>query len=442
MSGVALILAGHGSHISPNTAGIVWAYVDRLRSWGVAAEVSACFWKEPPAFSQILATVCAEQVVVVPVFTARGYFSSEVIPTEMGLRGSVTECGGKTVQLMATIGEHPLLESIVERRLRDLVAEYGLRPEETAAAIIGHGTPRNRHSRDATQQQADRIRALNWLSEVVAVYLDDEPTIPSIYHSTRAENIIALPYFLAQGSHVTQDLPRALGITGEKVPERAQGRNIYYGEAVGTDESICQVILELARESGLPFPVAEAAVGSWDGFPLAGSQELMEALEREGTLRFGQLIVSRERVWHGEEAVASRAIGSPAALRAHLRERPFRPLPTSTDLPSGWHVDLAEQRQAHAVIETVYPGLVADWAAQKRGDLQTESLVGISGRQGGMFKDIDKLPEPVVRRTVETVCGNCIRQPTWYAPNEQADLPCRAACNLWLSTARKLGGAA
>ena len=35
MSRVALILAGHGSHISAETAGVVWRYADRLRRLGV-----------------------------------------------------------------------------------------------------------------------------------------------------------------------------------------------------------------------------------------------------------------------------------------------------------------------------------------------------------------------------------------------------------------------
>ena len=53
MTDSALILAGHGSHVSPNTAGVVWSYVDRLRALGTAPEVTACFWKEPPALNQV-----------------------------------------------------------------------------------------------------------------------------------------------------------------------------------------------------------------------------------------------------------------------------------------------------------------------------------------------------------------------------------------------------
>ena len=90
MSEVALILAGHGSHVSPTTAGLVWGYVDRLRLLGVAAEITACFWKEPPSYSQVIHTVASQNVVVVPVFTAQGYFADDVLPSEMGLDGPLT----------------------------------------------------------------------------------------------------------------------------------------------------------------------------------------------------------------------------------------------------------------------------------------------------------------------------------------------------------------
>ena len=90
MSGVALVLAGHGSHISAETAGVVWGYVDRLRRMGVADEITACFWKEQPALSRVLDSVAADEVVIVPVFTAQGYFTRDVLPAEMGLTGALT----------------------------------------------------------------------------------------------------------------------------------------------------------------------------------------------------------------------------------------------------------------------------------------------------------------------------------------------------------------
>lgn len=442
MSGTALILAGHGSHVSANTAGIVWGYVDQLRHWGVADEITACFWKEAPAISQVLDTVEADDVVIVPVFTARGYFTSEVIPTELGLADGDRFRSGRRIQLTPPLGEHPLLQSIVERQLRATIERYNLSPGKTAAAIIGHGTRRNRQSRDTARYQAQRIRELNWLREVVDVYLDDEPDIPSVYQSTSAENIIALPYFVAAGSHVRVDVPRALGIADPDGVNQVNGRSVYYCEPVGTDESVCQVILELARTTGLPFPMKKAA-SKWSGFPSAGRRALLQTIESGTILPIGQVMADRNRVWHCDSEGESEAIDSPAALRAFIREEPFRPLATSADLPKGWHVELAEPKDAHAVIETVYPGLVADWTAKKRGKLATETLKDIGMRQSGMFKDIHRLPQNVIKMALDEICGNCVRQPTWRqgVSRSGSQLPCRSACNLWLSTARQLGDA-
>lgn len=439
MSGVALVLAGHGSHISAETAGVVWRYVDRLRRMGVADEITACFWKELPAFSRVLDSVAADEVVVVPVFTAQGYFTRDVLPAEMGLDGPLTRRGKRRIHLTPTVGEHKLLDSIVNARLRDTVDRFGLQPDQTAAAIIGHGTPRNRNSRAAARAQAERLRALGWLREVVAVYLDDEPAIASVYHNTSSPNIIALPYFLAEGSHVTGDVPRALGISGGRAAESVNGRKVFYCEPVGADELICQVILELARETGLAFNCREHG-GDWFAFPAAGRSTLLSALKRKGIMRFGQVMLSADQAWRSGDSAPGRAMSTPGELRAHLRDTPFRPLPTSADLPGGWRVDLAAPEQAHAVLETVYPGLATDWAARQSGQFATESLQTVSQRQVGMFKDIHLLPRPLVKQTVEEVCAGCVCQPTWWQARKSASaaLPCRSACNLWLSKAQKI----
>ena len=463
MSEIALILAGHGSHISPNTAGIVWRCVDRLRRWGAAAEITACFWKEAPSFCYALDAIRARQVAVVPVFTAQGYFTQTVIPTEMGLDSPVTHKSGKIIYLTPGIGEHPLLGEIVRQRVQDTLISQRLPLNETAVAVIGHGTRRNRQSREAARRQARLIGRQIAVREVVDAYLDDEPDIPSIYQSTRAKNIIALPYFLANGSHVTRDVPRALGLTQNSFPESVEGRNVFYTEPVGSVETLCAVILELARDTGLPFEIGEG--GLWSGFPKVGRDSLLAALEHDKILRLGQVMVTRNKAWHADDGGG--ALSSPATLRAFAREDPFRPLPTSSDLPGGWHVELEHPAQAHAVIETIYPGLVADWAAQKQGTFAAESLADTAARQSGMFKDIHKLPSDVIEKAVEKVCGRCIRQPIWWDADSEPlhphpkslpqneggtltaqkkpmaeEISCKSACNIWLSTARQMGARA
>ena len=436
MSEVALVLAGHGSHISPHTAGVVWRYVDQLRRWGVADEITACFWKEPPSFRHVFDALLARRVVVVPVFTARGYFTSDVIPNEMGLTDTVTLSGDKTILLTRPIGEHKMLETIVQEFVRDTLSVHNLDTAKTAVAIIGHGTRRNPDSRNAARHQADRLRERQLVREVVDVYLDDDPDIPSLYRNTTAQNIIALPYFVAPGSHVSLDVPGALGIAEGAAPHHVNGRNVFYGDPVGIDDRICQVILDLARESGFPFAVNRTA-SPWSGFPKAGRETLLRALNGNHLLRFGQVTLSRERVWRDCEHQPNLVFESPAQLRSHLRDDPFRPLPTATDLPSGWQVKLDSPDQAHAVLETAYPGLVADWSAARKGRLKTESLEEVSRRQQGMFRDIHSLDAGAIDRTIKRVCGSCVRQPTWQDSSPPGELPCRSACNMWLSTAVK-----
>lgn len=445
MTESALILAGHGSHISPNTAGVVWSYVDRLRALGAAEEVTACFWKEPPALNQVLDTVRAAQIFVVPVFTARGYFTGSVIPSEMALQGPMTWRDGKKITLTRPLGEHPAMARVVRNIVREHLDEHGLDPADTAVAIIGHGTRRNPNSRDTTKFQAKSLRDMNWVGEVADVYLDDEPDIPSIYRSTRAGNIIALPYFLAPGSHVSIDVPRALGLSGRAAPQTVAGRNVFYTQSLSDDASICSAIHELALEAGLPNrrnPEADP----WQGFPKVGRGSLLKALKertrKKQLLQFGQVLLTGKRVWHCDNNENSASMPAAAQLRAHLRADPFRPLPTAADLPAGWRVDLDQPAQAHAVLETIYPGLVADWARKRQGDFAAESLEVTSQRQHGMFRGLHNLAAELIERTVYSVCGACVRQPTWWVDEPAAELPCKAACNIWLSRAAEAGESA
>ena len=247
----ALILAGHGSHISPHTAGLVWGCVDRLRALGVADEITACFWKEPPSFRGVLDTVQAREVVIVPVFTAQGYFTQTVIPAEMGLDGARTIRDGRVIHYARTLGEHPGLVAVVRQRVTETLAAAALDPQEVAVAVIGHGTPRSATSQDATRQQAAQLHAAGLVAEVFAVYLDDDPPIQSLYDTVRAPTIIAVPFFLAPGSHVKQDVPRALGL-GES-GGTVRGKRVFYTAPVGTAETLDTLMLDLARETGLPF---------------------------------------------------------------------------------------------------------------------------------------------------------------------------------------------
>jgi hypothetical protein len=127
-------------------------------------------------------------------------------------------------------------------------------------------------------------------------------------------------------------------------------------------------------------------------------------------------------------------LSDPAALRGHVRRDPFRPLATSADLPRDWVVRLDRRAQIHAVVETIYPGLIAEWA--RRETLPVTPLETLASRQTGMYRQIDALSAERRAEVVVQVCGNCVRHPTWF-DGIREPLPCAEACNLWLSHALK-----
>jgi len=449
MTKTALVLAGHGSHISPQTAGLVWEHVDELRALNVADEVTAAFWKEMPSLHTVFNSLEATDITVVPLFTAQGYFTQTVIPAEMGLSGPITHRDGRTVRYTRTLSEHPYLGQVVRERIEDALQRLHSAPEQTAIAIVGHSTKRNPESRRATEQQADAIREAGLAREVVAIYLDDDPQIQTIYDLTRAPNLVVVPYFLAMGSHTAIDVPRELGLHpyqpyfGE-IQDNVNGRVVYYTQPVGVAGDLPTAILELAREAGMPAGVQSSDKG---GVPQAGASGFMGALQMAGKLSFGQLQISSEKDAQGNPYYCIAVPGEGEyeydfmdfqALRRFIRENPFRSLATSNDLGTGWYVKVTSLKAVHQVVETIYPSAVADWAAQRRGEFQPNTFTATSARQTGDYRPLVCMDRAEQNAIVGQVCGRCVRHPTWFrGTTPENAIPCPEPCNHWLSAALK-----
>lgn len=431
----ALLLAGHGSHISPNTAGLVWSWVDRLRQAGAADEVGACFWKERPALSQALDTLCAETVVVVPVLAAGGWFARRVIPAEMGLDGPLTLRDGRRIHYTQPLGLHPGLGDIVLRRIREHIERHNLDARDLAVAIIGHGTRRDARSRDAARERARELAARLPQLQVLEAYLDDDPAIPTIYERTDAPVILALPWFLAPGSHVSHDVPGELGLPEGASCGRCEGRQVYYLDAPGTVDEACELILDLARKC-VPDMKAREPASVWGCFPRRGARSLWRTVCERGQMALGELQLSPTRVRPLGGDPGEEVADSPERLRSLVREDPFRPLPEARGLPGGWRAAIDGPDQLAAVVETVYPGAMADRDAMQRGGFRARSLADVARRQIGNFRGVDRLSTETVRRITSRLCGDCVRQPCWAGARAEGDeLPCAEPCNVWLSQA-------
>jgi sirohydrochlorin cobaltochelatase len=443
----ALVLAGHGSHISPHTAGLVWYHVDELRALNIADEVTAAFWKEMPSFHTVFASLEATDITVVPLFTAQGYFTQTVIPAEMGLDGPITHRGGRTIRYTRTLSEHPYLGGVVRQRVEDALDMIqrvkGISPEQVAVAIIGHSTRRNPESRKATEAQAQAIRETGLAGEVVAVYLDDTPSIPDVYSLTHAPHLIAVPYFLAYGSHTLIDVPRALGF--EFISEGfgheyngtqrdVNGRSVYYTPPVGIGDDLRGAIMELAKETGAPLKVPRART-HWPSFPKVGFNSFQQMLLKGYEMPIGQLKVSPREVRHILDENPTETIDNPFELRRRVRENPFRPLATSDDLPRGWRVPIDyDLNKAYAVVETIYPGAIANMVISHS---EVNSLEKVLDRQTGQYRQLSALTTEQQSAVVEQVCGKCVRRPLWTTPVHEMTnlLVCPEPCNYWLTAA-------
>lgn len=90
---------------------------------------------------------------------------------------------------------------------------------------------------------------------------------------------------------------------------------------------------------------------------------------------FGQLRITADDVRHVDDAAGGEVIASPEALRKRVRENPFRPLATRSDLPRGWRVlTNSDPYRMLAVIETVYPGVLGSHLAASNKTISLPSL--------------------------------------------------------------------
>jgi hypothetical protein len=124
----------------------------------------------------------------------------------------------------------------------------------------------------------------------------------------------------------------------------------------------------------------------------------------------------------------------------------FRPNKTSPNLRSGWRTIAENDLALEEALRHLYPGAVADWFAFRNGSPQATSFRDFIGRQTGIYRVAQLLPDGLAGQTVEACCSAdyCLRRRLWEAPGLCADdvskksiLPCWEPCSLMLEMARR-----
>ena len=97
-------------------------------------------------------------------------------------------------------------------------------PAETSLLIVAHGTDLNENSAVAAKREAEKIRALGKYAAVLNVYMEEPPLVSDWRKLTETPNVVVVPFFISDGLHSYEDIPRLLGIAdGIREPSKDPG---------------------------------------------------------------------------------------------------------------------------------------------------------------------------------------------------------------------------
>lgn len=271
----AVILLGHGTEENAGSAEAVRIQAALLRRGGLFGSVHEAFWKQSPHVEEVLSTVQAAQVFIVPLFMAEGYFAARVIPEKLGfvqrpgspLAWPLVQARADRIWLYcAPVGTHPKLSEVAVTRAETVLRQYPFprlpRPDEISLFLAGHGTERDPRSRESVEALSARIRALRRFAMVGSVFLEESPRIPDCYQLAQTRRLVIVPAFISDGLHTLEDIPVLLGESPRTVRERLasglfpwrnpterQGHLVWYTQALGSEPALQEVILERIREA-------------------------------------------------------------------------------------------------------------------------------------------------------------------------------------------------
>jgi sirohydrochlorin cobaltochelatase len=266
----ALLVVAHGSTVNPDSSAPTLAHAAEIRSREIFVDVECAFWKEEPSLRDALFLFDPEsirEVCVVPNFISEGYFTQTIIPRELELNGQITKrSNGQTWKYCRPVGNHPAVTELLLKRAREVAP--GIDRAETSLLIVAHGTDLNENSAVAAKREAEKIRGLKQFAEVLNVYMEEPPLISDWRKLTKTQNVVVVPFFISDGLHSYEDIPRLIGIVvaagvdggrpGSAPPATARGeifrrnpysingRSLFYAPSIGTDPGFADIIIEQA----------------------------------------------------------------------------------------------------------------------------------------------------------------------------------------------------
>lgn len=245
LSKTALLLLGHGSSKHPDSSRSVRKHAELLHQRDCFDEVHVAFLKEEPFVKDALALIDSEEVRILPDFLAEGYLTQQVIPKLLKL-DEVADA----VRYCAPVGTHPMMQELIGQAACDVLGDW--RKEEVSFLLVGHGSTKNKQSKQSLLEHIDGIQKSSGYAQVADLWLEEPPCV-SDWKSVASQNkVIVVPFLLNDGQHGGWDIPEMLGlergVTMHGVTHELEGCQLRVAPSLGTSPRFIEVIELIAME--------------------------------------------------------------------------------------------------------------------------------------------------------------------------------------------------
>ena len=248
-NGRALVLAAHGSRRDPAANALVRRLAETVRARRLFDEVAVAFHEGEPRFDTVLDELTADEVTVVPLLTSAGHYADVVLPEALARNRRFAEI---RLRQSPPVGTHSGIAPLVARRVTELLRNDDIPRHSASLAIVGHGTRRHPESRGATLQLVETLRRRRVAGEVLAAFIDDDPPLDALLQTAALPHLIVVPFLIGGGAHLSEDVPRLLGLRDWRLATGDSRRRVTVDQAIGTYPGLVDIIIDLARRHAPP----------------------------------------------------------------------------------------------------------------------------------------------------------------------------------------------
>lgn len=126
----------------------------------------------------------------------------------------------------------------------------------TGLLLVGHGSKKP-YNKELIEKTANMMSEKSEDYLIRSAFMSiNEPSIEEVleqFKHDQIDSLIVVPLFLADGVHISEDIPRILGLaSGEKKGTFLHGSGsipLYYADPIGNNPMLADLMLESARNA-------------------------------------------------------------------------------------------------------------------------------------------------------------------------------------------------